>query len=430
MREINDWIRRQTRSRAGRRVRRHARAVAVSDDPDRLDDSARRPPSVRRRLPPHGRRDPAALSVRRGRAGRRHKVHEPGTAAQHGVSCGERRCVCRIPCFSVECFLQDTRRSCIHRFAADGRCRRMPPGRAARRAAHQGHHADGPALRDGHRADKRLVPDLTKEDFEVYDNGKLQTHHQLRQQATPITVVVMLDTSGSMTLALDLVKHARRAVPDPPAARRQGHGRRVQRQDRVPPAPRSPNNRDQLVARAQGSRLRLSDAACRTRWTRASTQLKESTGARRCWCSPTATTTRARRVAASVIERARTEEVMIYAIGLESEYFNGQQQVRTRPDRGLRRLAEETGGGYFQLKKTDELGADVHARRAGTAQPVRARLLARDARRQDPQARSAGQEAGCHPPLAQELCGEPSDGHGHGEVTFVWQLNFSCQGSV
>jgi hypothetical protein len=29
---------------------------------------------------------------------------------------------------------------------------------------------------------------------------------------------------------------------------------------------------------------------------------------------------------------------------------------RTRPDRGLRKLADETGGGYFELKKADELG--------------------------------------------------------------------------
>jgi hypothetical protein len=29
---------------------------------------------------------------------------------------------------------------------------------------------------------------------------------------------------------------------------------------------------------------------------------------------------------------------------------------RTRPDRGLKKLSEETGGGYFELKKTDELG--------------------------------------------------------------------------
>ena len=31
--------------------------------------------------------------------------------------------------------------------------------------------------------------------------------------------------------------------------------------------------------------------------------------------------------------------------------------MRTRPDRGLKKLAEETGGGFFELKKTDELGS-------------------------------------------------------------------------
>src|SRR5205823_7771242 len=56
-------------------------------------------------------------------------------------------------------------------------------------------------------------------------------------------------------------------------------------------------------------------------------------------------------------DRARTDEVMIYAIGLESRYFNGQQQVRTRPDSGLRKVADETGGGYFELTKASELAS-------------------------------------------------------------------------
>ena len=30
--------------------------------------------------------------------------------------------------------------------------------------------------------------------------------------------------------------------------------------------------------------------------------------------------------------------------------------MRASPDRGLRKIAEETGGGYFELKKTDDLG--------------------------------------------------------------------------
>src|SRR5262245_25995127 len=55
---------------------------------------------------------------------------------------------------------------------------------------------------------KRLVPDLVQEDFEVLDNGKAQTLTNFDNKATPVTAVVMLDTSGSMTLALDLVKEA------------------------------------------------------------------------------------------------------------------------------------------------------------------------------------------------------------------------------
>jgi hypothetical protein len=31
--------------------------------------------------------------------------------------------------------------------------------------------------------------------------------------------------------------------------------------------------------------------------------------------------------------------------------------VRSRPDRGLRKLSDETGGGYFELKKATELGS-------------------------------------------------------------------------
>jgi Ca-activated chloride channel family protein len=66
--------------------------------------------------------------------------------------------------------------------------------------------------------------------------------------------------------------------------------------------------------------------------------------------------TASRRDQGDVLEKARAEEVMIYAIGLQSEYAiaPGRMQ-RTRPDRGLRRLADETGGGYFELKKTDDL---------------------------------------------------------------------------
>src|SRR6476646_8372034 len=57
-------------------------------------------------------------------------------------------------------------------------------------------------------AQKRLVPDLTQEDFEVFDNDKPQSIVYFDNSVRPITVVVMLDTSGSMTLTIDLLKRA------------------------------------------------------------------------------------------------------------------------------------------------------------------------------------------------------------------------------
>ena len=55
-------------------------------------------------------------------------------------------------------------------------------------------------------AEKRLVPDLVIDDFEILDNGKPQTINVFENTPVPITTVVMIDTSGSMTTALDLVK--------------------------------------------------------------------------------------------------------------------------------------------------------------------------------------------------------------------------------
>src|SRR3954467_5791641 len=55
---------------------------------------------------------------------------------------------------------------------------------------------------------RRLVPGLTQEEFEVFDNDKPQPIVFFQNEIQPITVVVMLDTSGSMTLTLDLLRAA------------------------------------------------------------------------------------------------------------------------------------------------------------------------------------------------------------------------------
>src|SRR5438094_290255 len=57
-------------------------------------------------------------------------------------------------------------------------------------------------------AQKRLVPDLAKTDFEILDNEKLQAVQLIEHEVQPITVVVMLDTSASMTGNLGLLSNA------------------------------------------------------------------------------------------------------------------------------------------------------------------------------------------------------------------------------
>jgi Ca-activated chloride channel family protein len=56
-----------------------------------------------------------------------------------------------------------------------------------------------------------------------------------------------------------------------------------------------------------------------------------------------------------VMKRAEQEDVMVYAIGLESKYVIDGRMITTKPDSGLKKLAEETGGGYFELKRATDL---------------------------------------------------------------------------
>lgn len=201
----------------------------------------------------------------------------------------------------------------------------------------------------------RLVPDLTQEAFEIFDNGKPQPIALFRNDVQPITVVVMLDTSASMTGNLDLLRVGTeqfllRLLPDD-RAKVGAFNDKIE----IWPSDRFTGDRDELVGLLDeldyGNPTRLYDAIAA-----ALDELRGVETRRVVLVFTDGEDTASRLDLGPVLDRARAEEAMVYAIGLESEYFNGLRRVRTRPDRRLRRLAEETGGGYFELKKTDELG--------------------------------------------------------------------------
>ncbi|HXT70766.1 MAG TPA: VWA domain-containing protein [Vicinamibacterales bacterium] len=56
--------------------------------------------------------------------------------------------------------------------------------------------------------DGRLVTDLRREDFEVYDNGRRQSVSTFVNDVQPITVVMMLDRSGSVEIQFKLIEEA------------------------------------------------------------------------------------------------------------------------------------------------------------------------------------------------------------------------------
>jgi Ca-activated chloride channel family protein len=199
----------------------------------------------------------------------------------------------------------------------------------------------------------RLVPNLEQDEFTILDNGKPQPITLFQNETQPFTVVVMLDFSFSITTQLELLKQATeqfilRMLPA-------DKGQVGAFSDKIQFSGEFTNDRDDLVAALKdlqfGNPTRLYDAI-----EASIDMLKDVEGRKIVLVFTDGDDTASRKGMGDVLDRAKATETMIYAIGLESEFPVGPGRMqRTRPDRGLRKLADETGGGYFELKKTTEL---------------------------------------------------------------------------
>ncbi len=202
-------------------------------------------------------------------------------------------------------------------------------------------------------AQRRLVPGLSQTDFEILDNDKLQEIQLFVNEIQPVTVVVMLDTSASMTGNLSLLQNGAeqfllRLLP-------KDKGMVGAFNDKIEFFPSEfTGDRDELVSALKnldfGNPTRLYDAID------ASVKHLQSIDGRRVVLVFTdGDDTDSSVGSGKVLDEARANDVMIYAIGFHSEYFNGSRMVKSKPDSGLKHLAEETGGGYFELDKSSDL---------------------------------------------------------------------------
>jgi Ca-activated chloride channel family protein len=215
----------------------------------------------------------------------------------------------------------------------------------------------------------QLVPDLTRADFQIFDNGKPQALTVFDNSPQPIRLIIMVDVSGSMAGNVNLLRAAAAQLLN-----RLGPGdlvrigtfgatieispsftRDIGELGRALPTfipAGAPTPLWQAVDKAigefgQGGTARpvvlvMSDG-------KDSGPMPGGWRSMR-WLTPI-----------EIIDRAEQEDVMIYGIAVHSRGQMGgnmrDQLVGHLPDPSLGKVAEDTGGGYHELRPRDDLGA-------------------------------------------------------------------------
>jgi len=202
-------------------------------------------------------------------------------------------------------------------------------------------------------ANNRLVPDLKQDDFTVFDNGKPAPITLFVTEVQPIAVVVAIDTSGSMTLVLDRVKEAGEAfllrlLPMDRATI-------INFDDKVVSGPAFTADRDQLVRYLRtkvqwGNGTHLWDAMYQ-----GVAQVKAAPERKVVLVLSDGEDAGSHLGSGDVLETAQDAHVMVYVIGMRNRYFNGAQWTISQPDRALRKLTAQTGGGNFEVSQADDL---------------------------------------------------------------------------
>jgi Ca-activated chloride channel family protein len=208
----------------------------------------------------------------------------------------------------------------------------------------------------------QMLHDLPRDAFEVYDNGRRQPITIFENGVQPITLVMLLDRSASMATNYTLVEDAavafvERMLPQD-RARIGSFAARIQID---PPAFTSDRTELLRIVREE-----LQSAGPTPLWSAVDSGITALLGeeGRRVILVFTDGSDRpdgrepVKRD--DVRRRAQQEDVMVYAIGLSSRFPAGtpdERLARKGSAGGLRELAQETGGGYFDLTSTADLAA-------------------------------------------------------------------------
>ncbi len=221
----------------------------------------------------------------------------------------------------------------------------------------------------------RLITNLTRDAFEIRDNGKPQPLTVFSTDVQPVSVVMMLDRSGSMRGNVRLVEQAAEAFVNnlgPGDTARIGTFA-----DRIVIQPEGFTNDKGALLRILRSDLPVTGPT--PLWNaigQGLAALKERDGRKVVLVfsdggDAPATLTVNNSSIMDVMRDAQQDDVMVYAIGLQTTVLLGRNprggmgsmgsMTSVRPDPGLARIADETGGGYFELNRAEDLSSTFAA---------------------------------------------------------------------
>jgi Ca-activated chloride channel family protein len=217
----------------------------------------------------------------------------------------------------------------------------------------------------------RLVPNLAREDFEIHDNGRPQPITVFSSDVQPITVVLMLDRSGSMRGNFGLVVAAAEAF-----VRRLEPGDKARIgsfAERVTIEPETfTSDREEMIRILRSGLQPPGPTPLWNALDEAITGLREQEGRRVVLVFSDGADAPMNfrfnnRSVMDVMRRAQQENVMVYAVGLQSTLLRAPSAGRgglgsgglmsQRPDPALSRIAEDTGGGYFEMNRAENLAS-------------------------------------------------------------------------
>jgi Ca-activated chloride channel homolog len=215
-----------------------------------------------------------------------------------------------------------------------------------------------------------MVRDLTRDDFVVEDEGRRQDLTVFENGMQPITAALLVDTSASMTLNLDL---ARAAAEQFVIRMEPGDKVRVGTfSDKITLNETFTSDRDELLRafRANfdvGNPTRLWDAVSDS-----AKELAPLGGRRIIMVMTDGVDTLSSERQGDVLDFLQEQELMVYIVqfranqrGVAAELaqpsakkaFEDPRRRNVAPTQGLRQIAAETGGGHFQLNRYDDVNA-------------------------------------------------------------------------